>query len=178
VAILGVDNDEHVCNSSNPPISSIALATGAAGFEAAALLARMMTERHVEPTGIVVKPTQVVSRQSTDILAIDDAAMVRALRHIRDHSGRAVGVREVSAVAGVSRRILQDRFKQYLRRTPMQEIHRCRAERIARLLIDTNMTVSEIAAATGFEIDAHFARFFSRQFGVTPMAYRNQNRAY
>ncbi len=70
-----------------------------------------------------------------------------------------------------SRRALQDRFKHCLGRTPMQEIHRCRVERLARLLAETNMTVGEIAAISGFEVDAHVARFFSQHAGMTPLEY-------
>jgi transcriptional regulator GlxA family with amidase domain len=71
---------------------------------------------------------------------------------------------------------LQDLFKKYLNRTPMEELSRCRAERLAGLLARTNMTIGEIAAASGFEAGAHVARFFSRQIGITPLAYRKKCR--
>lgn len=176
VAILGVDNDEQVCRSGSPPLSSIALATERAGYEAAGALAHMLSSRSSPVQSITVHPTHAVPRQSTDILAIEDPSLVRALQFIRQRSNRAVRVRDVAAAAGLSRRALQDQFCKFLGRTPVQEIHRCRVERLARLLAETNMTVGEIAAAGGFEADAHVARFFSRQTGMTPLAYRKKNR--
>jgi LacI family transcriptional regulator len=176
IAILGVDNDEQVCRSANPPLSSIALATERAGYEAAALLERLMARRTPPATAITVHPTHAIQRQSTDVLAIEDPAMVRALRFVRLNNNRNLQVADVASAAGLSRRALQDRFKQTLGCTPMDEIHRCRVDHIACLLAETNMTVGEIAAASGFELDAHVARFFSRQTGMTPLAYRRKNR--
>jgi len=176
VAILGVDNDEQVCSSANPPLSSIALATERGGYAAAALLDALMRGRNTTAELVAVSPTHVVSRQSTDTLAIDDPILVRSLRFIRDNSDKAIRVADLRSVAWVSRRALQDRFKHFLGRTPMEEIHRCRLERIQRLLIETDMTVGEIAMALGFDVDAHFSRFFSRQTGITPREYRRKNR--
>ncbi len=176
IAILGVDNDEQVCRSANPPVSSIALATERGGYETAALLAALMKGRAPERRVVTVHPTQEVRRQSTDILAIRDPRMLRALRFIRENSNRNLRVSDVMAVAGLSRRAIQNMFLQELGRTPMEEIHRCRVDRICRLLIDTNMTIREIATACGFEVDAHVARFFSRRTGMTPLAYRSKLR--
>jgi LacI family transcriptional regulator len=176
IAILGVDNDEQVCKSASPPLSSIALTAEKAGYEAAALLASMMSGKNPASRVVTVSPTHVVCRQSTDILAIQDLTMVRALRFIRDNSNRNLQVADLAKAVGLSRRALQDRFKCFLGRTPMQEIHRCRAERIARLLVETNMTVGQIGEISGFEVEAHVARFFSSQTGMTPLAYRQKNR--
>jgi LacI family transcriptional regulator len=177
IAILGVDNDEQVCKSATPPLSSIAIATERAGYEAAAALARMMSGRDHSVQQVTAHPTHVVSRQSTDVLAIEDPTMMRALRFIRQNGNRPVRVQDVAAEAGLSRRALQDRFSETLGRTPRQEIHRCRVDRLAHLLVETNMTIGQIAAATGFEIDAHVARFFSRHTGMTPLAYRRKHLA-
>jgi LacI family transcriptional regulator len=176
VAILGVDNDQQVCGSANPPLSSIALATERAGFEAAAFLDELMKGRGVGRGTVVVRPTHVVSRQSTDTLAIDDAGVARALRFIKDNANKDLRVADLPSTAGISRRALQGRFQRYLGRTPLEEIHRCRVERMKRLLVETDMTSRDIAAASGFEADAHFSRFFSRQAGLTPREYRRRNR--
>jgi LacI family transcriptional regulator, galactose operon repressor len=176
IAILGVDNDEQVCRSANPPLSSIELATGRGGYEAAALLAALMSKSRPSRRVITVQPTRAVPRQSTDVLAIENPAVVKALRFARDNSNRNLRVSDLAAAAGLSRRTLQDRFLEYLGRTPMQEIHRCRVDLLSRLLLETNMSIGEIATASGFEIDAHVARFFSRQTGMTPMAYRRKSR--
>ena len=125
---------------------------------------------------ITVHPTHTVQRQSTDVLAIEDPAVVRALRFIRQNNNRNLQVTDLAVAAGLSRRALQDRFKRHLSHTPMEEIHHWRMDHIARLLTETNMTVGEIAAASGFEVDTHVARFFSRHTGMTPLAYRRKNR--
>lgn len=174
IAILGVDNDEQVCRSATPPLSSIRLATERAGYATAAALNRMMANGIAESQIIQMEPVSIVRRQSTDILSIDDPSVVRALRFIRENRNRAVGVEEVAAAAGLSRRALQDRFVRSIGCSPIQEIHRSRIEHICRLLADTNMSISEIAAASGFEVDAHIARFFARETGITPQAYRRK----
>ena len=177
IAILGVDNDEQVCKSCSPPLSSIALAAERGGYQAAALLvASLMSGLRPTSRVVTIYPTHVVARQSTDILAIPDPTMVQLLRFIRDNSNRNLLVADLAKAAGLSRRALQDRFKRFLGRTPMEEIHRCRAERIARLLVETNMTVGQIGEISGFEVEAHVARFFSSQTGMTPLAYRRKNR--
>jgi LacI family transcriptional regulator len=174
IAILGVDNDEQVCKSATPPLSSIELTVERAGYEAARTLARMMSGNLSGAPCIFVDPVGAICRQSTDILAVDDSNMVKAARFIRDHCNRPIQVREVAAFVGLSRRALQDRFRQSFDRTPVQEIHRCRVERLQRMLLETRMTVGEIAEANGFEVGAHVARFFMRQTGVTPLAYRKR----
>ena len=176
IAILGVDNDEQVCRSANPPLSSIALATERAGYEAAALLASVMSGRTPAAGTVTVLPTRVVPRQSTDILALEDEHVVRAIRFIRENSNRNLRVSDLVPVAGLSRRALQDAFVKNLGRTPMEEIQIRRAERIARMLVETNMSIGMIAEAAGFEVSAHLARFFSRRTGLTPHAYRKKYR--
>ena len=174
IAILGVDNDEQVCKSATPPLSSIELAVERAGYEAAKTLARMMSGDGPGTECILVDPVGVVCRQSTDILAIEDRTMVQAVRFIREHCNRSIQVRDVAAFVGLSRRALQDRFRQSFGRTPIQEIHRSRIERLQRMLIETSLTVGQIAESNGFEVGAHVARFFVRQTGMTPLAYRKK----
>lgn len=176
VAILGVDNDEQVCRSANPPVSSIALATERGGYEAAALLQSLMSRSKPAKRTVVVSPTREVRRQSTDLLAIQDVPLMRAVRFIRENGQRNIRVEDLCNVAGISRRALQDRFVRELGRTPMEEIHRHRVDRISRLLIETNLSIDEIAQASGFEDPSHVARFFSRLTGMTPHVYRKKLR--
>lgn len=176
IAILGVDNDEHVCNRATPPLSSIALAAERAGYEAAAMLDARMSGQPVRRCVILTPPTRVVPRQSTNRIAIDDAAVAKALRFIRDESSHIIRARDVATVAGLSRRVLQERFRRALGRTLLKEIHHCRAEHISRLLAETDLPISAIATAVGYETDAHLARFFARQAGLSPSAYRLRHR--
>jgi len=174
VAILGVDNDEQVCRSANPPISSIALATERGGYDAAALLQALMQGKKPTKRVVTVHPSQEVRRQSTDILAMRDPGMLRAMRFIRENSNRNIRVHDVSSAAGLSLRALQDRFWLELGHAPLEEIHRSRVDRIAKLLLETNMSVGDIGRACGFDEPSHVARFFSRRTGMTPLAYRQK----
>jgi LacI family transcriptional regulator len=176
ISIIGVDNDEHVCNRSHPPLSSVALATERAGYEAASLLDRIISGNEVSSKTILARPVHVVSRQSTDLIAINDAQLVKALRFIREKSNRIIQVRDVVTVAGLSRRILQDRFRDTLGRTILEEIHLSRIQSISHMLADTDLAISAIAAAIGYESDTHLARFFSRCTRMTPTEYRRLHR--
>lgn len=176
ISIIGVDNDEHVCNRAHPPLSSVALAAERAGYEMAALLDRIISGERVDNRVILARPVQVVSRQSTDLIAINDANLVKALRFIREKSNRIIQVRDVVAIAGLSRRILQDRFRDTLGRTILEEIHHSRIQRISRMLADTDLTMSAITSAIGYGSDTHLARFFSRCTGMTPSEYRRLHR--
>ncbi len=176
IAILGVDNDDHVCNRATPPLSSVAMATERAGYETAALLDSLMARKLAGGRTILVRPTHVVTRQSTDLIAISDPAVVRAVRFIRDNRTTVIGVKNVAAASGVSRRVLQDRFRRATGRTVLESIHRARIESICRLLAETNLPMSEIASTIGYDEDAHIARFFSRRTGMTPGQYRRKYR--
>ena len=176
IAILGVDNDEHICNRAYHPLSSVALDTESAGYKAAAMLDALIGGKPVESRIVVTRPVRVVPRPSTDLIAVDDQNLVKALRFIRDNCNRPIHVRDVAAAAGLSQRLLQDRFRNAFGRTMLQEIHHTRAAFIARLLSETDLSMQAVAKAAGYETDTHLARFFARQTGVSPSVYRRQHR--
>ena len=173
VAILGVDNDEVICELSSPPLSSISISTQRAGYEAAELLDRLM---HGKPSGqmVVVRPSHVVGRQSTDFTAVDDLEVAAALRFIRQNSHRIIQVSDVAKAVSLSRRSLSDRFMQRLGHTIAAEINRRRVDQIMRLLATSQRSIAEIADDMGYFSDKHIARYFHRQTGMTPRAYRRK----
>ncbi len=175
VAVLGVDNDELVCEFAAPPMSSVALDFERAGYESAQVLERLMLHRSVPARPILVVATRVVARQSTDILATDDPAVGRALRFIREHSQKMISVGEVARASGVSRRTLERRFHAVMDRSVLKEIRQRRCERIARLLIETNLSVAQIAEALDFKNQQHVARYFRAEKQATPLHYRKQH---
>lgn len=175
VAVLGVDNDELVCEFSAPPMSSVALNFERAGYESAQVLERLMQRRAVHTRKILVQATQVVARQSTDLLATDDPAVARALRFIREHTQQRVSVPDVARAAGVSRRTLEKRFSAVMNRSVLGEIRRVSCDRIAQLLTETHLPVARIAEALDFESQQHVARYFRAEKHVTPLAYRKQH---
>ena len=174
VAVVGVDNDELVCELSAPPMSSVAVNFERAGYEAAHLLDRLMRGQRPPASRIVARAVGVVTRQSTDILAVQDARVAAALRFIRQHAAMPVSVREVARASGLSRRALEKQFRTLLDRSIRREIARVRVERICRMLEETNRPISEIAEAMGFEGQQHFARYFRAEKGMTPLAYRRK----
>lgn len=177
VAVLGVDNDELVCEFAAPPMSSVALGFERAGYESARVLERLMRHRPVAARTILVAATHVVARQSTDILATDDPVVGKALRFVREQSQRMIGVAEVAQAAGVSRRTLEKRFRAVMKRSVLKEIRGMRCERIARMLTETNLPVARIAEALDFNNQQHVARYFRAEKKMTPLGYRKKNGA-
>lgn len=176
VAVLGVDNDHLICNLSSPPLSSVICNTRRTGMEAASLLERMMSGERVGPEAVLVKPLGVETRQSTDILAIDDADVALAVRFIREHACQGIKVPDVLRHVPLSRRVLESRFRKILGRTPHQEIKRLQIERVQRLLTDTDMSLAEIAARAGFEHDEYMTVAFKKAIGMPPSQFRQTNR--
>lgn len=174
VAILGVDNDELVCRLANPQLSSIALAAERAGYEAAELLDKLMAGEKMTGQRIVTQPTHVVARQSTDVLAMEDRMVAKALQFIRSHANEPIQVADVVEAVPISRRLLQKRFQMVLGRTILDEIRYTRAEQVAEMLSDTNLPISAIALACGFPSIDHIARSFRKIKGMSPLAYRKR----
>ncbi len=174
VAILGVGNDEIVCGLHWPPLSSIALNTQEAGYTAAELLDKMIRTGKNETTQITVEPLRVISRHSTDILAIEDEDVAQALRFIRQHARDLIQVDDVVDAVPLSRRQLYNRFQETLGRSIYQEIRRVRMNHAAAMLVETNLSISEIAHSLGFTDLKNISRCFSHEKQMTMLAYRKK----
>jgi LacI family transcriptional regulator len=176
LAIIGVDNDELLCELSSPPLSSIALNTQRSGYEAAELLDKMMSRRKRKPPArtIVVHPTHIVTRQSTEILAMEDRDVAAAVRFIRRRAKEMIQVSDVTEAVAVSRRTLEQRFRRELHRSVLAEIKRTRVEQVARMLVETNLSVAQIAFALGHAGVENIARYFRSEKGMSPLAYRKR----
>jgi len=172
IGVVGVDNDEVVCGLSNPAMSSVAINFERAGFEAAEALGQLMLGVKRAPAKITVPATHVVARRSTDVVAVSDPALGRALRFIRDHSRRAIGVSDVAQAAGFSRRALERRFRSEIGISILEQIRKARTEQICKMLVETSLPVGQIAESLGFEDVQHFARYFRSAREVSPLAYR------
>lgn len=172
VAIIGVDNDDHVCDISNPPLSSVALDVERAGFQASELLDRMMSNKKMKPQMVVVCPTRVVTRQSTNIVAVDDALVSLALHFIHQNANRPIQVNNVIKDLKVSRNCLNEKFMKTLRRSVYDEIKRVRIDLISQMLLETHLPVSDIALSLGYNSTNHIARYFKHRMGMSPQEYR------
>ena len=171
-AVVGVDNDELLCELSDPTLSSVALNTEKAGYEAAALLDALMAGRVQKPQRILVDPVRVVARRSTDTHATEDHDLAQAVRFIQDNVVRPIGVRDVVECVGCSRRSLELRFQRQLGRSINDEIQQIRIERAKNLLAETDLTVADIAETLGFSSSNYMIRLFRRKVGISPAAYR------
>ncbi len=176
VAVLGIDNDETICELTQPPLSSIAVNTERAGYEAAELMDKMLKGyKPKNDENIYVQTLQVVTRQSTDILAIDDEVVARAIRYIRNNSKRPLQVDDVAEAVAVSRRGLERRFNSHLGNSIHHEIRQARIREICNLLLETNLNISQISQHLGFPEIPHMTRFFTREIGASPMEYRKKH---
>ncbi len=176
VAVLGAGNDDCLCSLAHPPLSSIDMAPRRIGYEAAALLERMMNGERVAATEILIPPRAVVMRHSTDVLATGDQAVVRAAAFIRDHACDGIHLRDVLEHVKLSRWALEPRIKRVLGRTIYREIQRVQIERVKHLLTRTDLPIKQIAAQTGLNYLQYLTRAFGRITGQTPAQYRKQAR--
>jgi LacI family transcriptional regulator len=177
--IIGVDNDEVVCGLSDPPLSSVAVNFDRAGYEAASALDGLMNGRSGVPARIVVHPTHIVVRRSTDVVAVEDQSVAKALRYIRGTSRwERLTVAIVARHAGVSRRLLEKRFRRELGYSVLDDIRRVRTDKMAQLLVETQLPVHEIAQTLGFGDVQHFARYFRSVKKMSPLAYRKAFAGY
>jgi LacI family transcriptional regulator len=172
VAVLGVDNDEMLCCISDPPLSSISLDAEKGGYEAARLIEYMIRNRDFNPYDIVVKPTQVITRHSTDIYATNDKYIVSALKYIHQNVDKNLKVEQVLKEVPLSRRSLEKRFLQITGYPVYEYIYNLRIEKFTQKLLETDMTIFEIALDLGLNDSKNIARQFKQIKGLTPVEYR------
>jgi LacI family transcriptional regulator len=172
VAVVGVDNDELLCRLSSPPLSSVEQGAKGLGYAAAALLDQMIQGRSSRKRQYVFDPTTVVTRQSTDILAIDDPKVAQAMAFIREHSSEGIKVPQVVNAVAISRSGLESRFSSALGYSIHTAIGHTKLERVRRLVSETELPLKQIAAEGGFKSVQHMTTLFVRTFGQTPGRYR------
>lgn len=172
IAVVGVDDDDLVCELCNPPLSSVSMDLENAGYAAAELLDRMMAGREVGFHEIVIRPTWVTTRRSSDVVAQDDRLVSDLLRFIRDNASRPIGVPDIIERSQVSRRTLERRFVEAIGRSIHDEITRCRLERAKRLLRESESPMSGVAVASGFPNVKPMVRAFRQFENCSPWEYR------
>ena len=174
IILLGVDNDEVECLLSSPPLSSVVNPADRIGYEAAHLLQRLMSGELPPKGPILIAPGHVVTRQSTDIVAIDDPEVAAALVYIREHASQRIRVSDVVRELSLARRDLERRFRNRLGRTPLQEIHRVQIEAAKQHLADSDLPMSTVARLSGFSTPQRLAAVFRQATGLSPLTYRRQ----
>lgn len=175
VAVLGVDNDEMICDLSDPALSSIELDTEKGGYEAARLMEKMIKNKELTSPDVVVKPTQVVTRHSTDVFASKDKYVVNALKYIHGNLDKNLKVDQVLKEVPLSRRSLEKRFMLTTGYPVYEYIYNQRIEKFTQKLLETDLTIFEIALDLGLSDSKNIARQFKQIKGVTPMEYRKKH---
>jgi LacI family transcriptional regulator len=173
LAVIGVDNDELICELCHPPLSSIEQNSPGVGYKAATLLDRLLDGKSPPTEPILVDPLGVVSRQSTDVVAVGDADVAAAVHFIRVHACEGIQVADVLQHVQVSRSTLERRFTRLLGRSPKAEILRVRLDRVKQLLSMTEYPLAKIAHLAGFDYMESMCYCFKRVTGQTPGQYRN-----
>lgn len=171
-AVIGVDDDDALCAVCDPPLTSVKPNHGELGYRAARLLDRLMRGQGWDGQPDLVQPAGVTARRSTETLAVDDQAVLKALNAIRNHACEGISVDEVARIAGVSRSVLQRRFRRVLGRSVHEELVSCRLRRAMKLLAETTLPVAEIAEVAGFNHAEYLGVVFKERTGRTPAAYR------
>ncbi len=176
VAVVSVDNDEYLCGLAIPPLTSIDVRPEEIGHQAAALLDRMMAGKAAPSRPTLIAPRSVVTRQSTDVLATEDAKVIQAVSFIRSQACQRIRVSDVLQHVRLSRAALEPRVRAVLGRTIHDEIHRVQIETVKDLLCNTDLPLKQIARRCGFKYPQYMARTFRLATGQTLSAYRKRHR--
>lgn len=174
LAVLGTDDDRLIVNTSLPMLSSVQMPSYAIGYAAAQLLEKLMTGEASSGELHVFQPPGISVRASSEILAIDDADVVMALRFIRDNVASGIGVEDILQVVPLSRRPLERKFRMLLQRTILDEIHRSRIERAKILLSSTDLSMAAVATQSGFQSAPNMGTVFRQVVGMAPTAFKRQ----
>jgi LacI family transcriptional regulator len=177
VAVIGVDNDEVLCQLADPPLTSVAPDTVRIGYEAAALLDQMMAGKNPERMDQYIEPLGIVPRRSTDTLVIPHAGAARALSFLRRHFRNPITLKDLDTELQVSLRSVQDAFKAHVGRSLHRELDRLRVTFAKELLREFALKLQTVAVQCGFSNPRHFRRTFLRETGQTPQQYRRQFKA-
>lgn len=174
VALLGVNNDEHLCELVSPPLSSIDQDAERIGYEAARLLDLKIERRPTADYPKRIPPKKLVLRASTDAFPGDDADFIRAVRYIREFAAGGIRVADVLNELALSDKTLERRFKKRFGHTPERELILTRLRKATELLETTTLPLSTVAELSGFSSERYFAQVFRRENGMSPNRWRNR----
>ena len=177
LAVIGVNDDAATCEVCDPPLSTVMRDYEHQGYVAAELLHRMMNGEPPPPGPVLIRPVGVNTRQSTDVLAIDDADINAAVSFIRRHACAGIGVDNVLRVVPLSRSVLQRRFRRVLGQTVNDAIIQQRLKRAQELLRETELPLQEVAELAGFQHAQYLGAVFRKRLGTTPARFRKQKAA-
>ena len=174
VAIIGVNNDPLVAEMADPPVTGIDHGTVEIGYRGAEALDQLLRGEPT-PSSIKIEPVEIQARQSTDILAINHPDVAQAVRLIRERALDGLTVKDILKQIPVSRRMLEQAFRQTLGRTIHQEITRVRMQHVEQLLRETSLDLPQIAVRSGYRYGSQLSAAFRKHMGMSPRAYRAEH---
>ncbi len=174
IAILGINNNPLLCETGLIPLSSVDWSAQQVGIEAARILDTQLNNPTPPAAPVLILPTEVVTRQSTDIYAIDDKLVTQTLQLIHEQAKHRIQVKDLVSQSGTSRRNLETRFQLAIKRSLHDEIRRVQIDLAKKALRETNAPMDSIADASGFGSGIHLSIEFKKSTGITPRAYRKQ----
>lgn len=177
ISLLGVDNDELICHLSDPPISSIVTDVEKGGYEAGRLIDRMISGEIKEPFNIIIQPTRIELRKSTEKYDIENEYISQVVNFIEDHFTSDIDIEGLTERVPLSRRNLEVKFKEEMGTSIYQFILSCRIDYFANLLLTTERTLFDLALESGFNDCKNISRIFKRIKGCTPFEYRKKYNA-
>lgn len=174
LAVIGVDNDDAICPLSDPSLSSIRPNAERVGYRAAEILHGMLTGQPSPTSTEFIPPIEVVQRVSTQVSAVEDREIARVCRFIREHACEGIDVNNVARFTTLSRRQLERRFRAELNRTLHEEITAAQLDKVKQLLLETAMTLEQIAPLAGYSHKERLSAVFKRKTGETPGEFRRR----
>lgn len=176
VAVVTVGNDPILCSTTIPPASSIEHDADQIGYQAAAMLDKLMQGLPAPRQPVRIAPRSLVVRLSSDVLAVDDADVAAALRCIHDQACAGLRVSNLVERVAVSQSVLERKFLRLIGRTPKAEMLRVQLGRARQLLAGSDLPLRDVARQCGFESEKYFSDAFVRGAGIRPLAYRQRHR--
>ncbi|MBS1815951.1 MAG: DNA-binding transcriptional regulator [Acidobacteria bacterium] len=173
-AVIGVGADDVACELADPPLSSVTLNAWRMGYEAAAILDRMMKGKAAPRTELRIPPLDVSARRSTDVTAIADPLVAAAYRFIREHACDGINVETVLQHLGVSRTSLQDHFRIAVKKSVHDVLIETRVARVKELLAETTLSIDAVAERCGFHHTEYMSSILKQRTGWTPASYRRE----
>ncbi len=177
VSLMGVDNDDLICNLSDPPISSIELDVEKGGYEAGRLIHQLIKKEKTEPFNIIINPTRIELRQSTELYNVEDEYIDSIVKHLIKNFDTEISIDDLSQIVPLSRRNLEIKFKNEMGTSIYQFILELRINHFANLLLTTERSLFDLALESGFNDCKNISRVFRKFKGVTPIEYRQKSKS-
>ncbi len=175
LCVIGIDNEELSRYLSRVALSSVAQGARQMGYQAADLLHRLLAGEQPPLQRILVPPTRVVERRSTDYRSLHDPAVIQAMHYIRNHACKGIKVEQVLDAVGISRSNLEKRFKEEVGETIHAVIHAEKLEKARSLLVATSLSINEISRMCGYPSLQYFYSVFRKEYRTTPRDYRERH---